>query len=439
MGADLGFYDAWENQCQNLNSMKYEEEYPLAFQEVEANGRHLPQWVGNPSRKCSFMVNEEYLNNVLQKNQENPQANQQKMEIIPADLLPMKNIESTMKARTQPQFVNNHHEGCSCNTCSINQINGINQIQFSHEVPNTQQAFQMAQPQMMMPQQGMPMQFRQMNGQNNNNQTANLMFPGNTGNGMLMPFGQMYLVPAQLPNNQFCFVPCYMQSFQNNNNTNVQQSEQNTKPKESKTHSAGQVNKTNPNSLCNSTASGCSANFVPGSPIAEEKNNTDEDSTQSNKNKKEDQYILFKRKMERRVKIEKYKAKKRNWLRKISYKCRKTLADTRLRIKGRFISKKDSERFVTLYGNQEITATEFLVNDTKNLNIEMIPNHEVIKVSDTGRRRLKAVKRLVEMSKNQLFVSRIGRKLKRQENIFKITRCAKPSQSIIESLVSGNL
>lgn len=45
-------------------------------------------------------------------------------------------------------------------------------------------------------------------------------------------------------------------------------------------------------------------------------------------------------KYERSLKIEKYKNKKRSWAKKISYDCRKRVADTRLRIKGRFISKK---------------------------------------------------------------------------------------------------
>jgi CCT motif len=46
---------------------------------------------------------------------------------------------------------------------------------------------------------------------------------------------------------------------------------------------------------------------------------------------------------ERQFKIERYKNKRRNWIRKISYDCRKRVADSRLRVKGRFISKKDSE------------------------------------------------------------------------------------------------
>ena len=49
---------------------------------------------------------------------------------------------------------------------------------------------------------------------------------------------------------------------------------------------------------------------------------------------------------ERRKKIDKYRLKKqrRIWKKKVSYKCRKLLADKRIRIKGRFITKEESER-----------------------------------------------------------------------------------------------
>jgi len=53
-----------------------------------------------------------------------------------------------------------------------------------------------------------------------------------------------------------------------------------------------------------------------------------------------------KNRYERNLKIERYKNKKRNWNKKIAYDCRKRVADTRLRIKGRFISKKVKYYFI---------------------------------------------------------------------------------------------
>lgn len=53
------------------------------------------------------------------------------------------------------------------------------------------------------------------------------------------------------------------------------------------------------------------------------------------------------KRLERAYKIERYKNKRRNWIRKISYDCRKRVADSRLRVKGRFISKKDTQTVKT--------------------------------------------------------------------------------------------
>lgn len=70
-----------------------------------------------------------------------------------------------------------------------------------------------------------------------------------------------------------------------------------------------------------------------GSFGLEDPNFLETHSTLYNKMKEKNRY-------ERSLKIERYKNKKRNWAKKIAYDCRKRVADTRLRIKGRFISKK---------------------------------------------------------------------------------------------------
>ena len=60
---------------------------------------------------------------------------------------------------------------------------------------------------------------------------------------------------------------------------------------------------------------------------------------------------------ERYIKIKKFKEKKQNrvWQKKVSYDCRKQVADKRLRIKGRFIRKDDQKRLLKeIFGNGEL-------------------------------------------------------------------------------------
>ncbi len=64
--------------------------------------------------------------------------------------------------------------------------------------------------------------------------------------------------------------------------------------------------------------------------------------------------------IERRMKIQKYLAKKKSrvWKKKISYDCRKRVADHRIRIKGRFIRKAEAVKIMQLYKFEKPPAQE---------------------------------------------------------------------------------
>lgn len=94
--------------------------------------------------------------------------------------------------------------------------------------------------------------------------------------------------------------------------------------------------------------------------------------------------------LERQHKIERYKAKKRNWLRKVNYSCRQTQAKGRLRIKGRFISRENEEHLINKYD----------FTQKKTIDPESITSTDLLKIGDSRRRRLKIYEQAKE---HQLF------------------------------------
>ena len=82
---------------------------------------------------------------------------------------------------------------------------------------------------------------------------------------------------------------------------------------------------------------------------------------------------------ERRLKVEKFLQKKKNrtWNKKISYDCRKRVADSRLRIKGRFVTKKQAGELLT----DDVSLT---MNDFEKISKNEIKNKLNTKYNSRG-------------------------------------------------------
>jgi hypothetical protein len=68
--------------------------------------------------------------------------------------------------------------------------------------------------------------------------------------------------------------------------------------------------------------------------------------------------------MQRQISIQRYKSKRRNWFKRVAYECRKKVAEDRLRVKGRFISKQDQLNIAKL-----VPVAESVFDEKKNLDL----------------------------------------------------------------------
>eukprot|EP01017_Pseudomicrothorax_dubius_P037827 TRINITY_DN5595_c0_g2_i4.p1 TRINITY_DN5595_c0_g2~~TRINITY_DN5595_c0_g2_i4.p1 ORF type:complete len:304 (-),score=78.26 TRINITY_DN5595_c0_g2_i4:144-1055(-) len=243
----------------------------------------------------------------------------------------------------------------------------------------------------------------------------------------------IFLIPAQMNNNQIFLLPCYLPQRQQQSNGEGSQrieiklmnlndfyqirQQPQEQPQPTKNVFPNPEAELQPPRNINIETG---PRQLSVSPRSEEQQPSVQGRTGTESVSEVQRYQLMRTKLERQLKIERYKAKKRNWLKKIEYNCRQKLAKKRLRIKGRFISRNDSERLVALYGQGQVQ--EDFISIKNNLNISMIPGADVIKVSNTNRRRLKVIKKLIESSKIQLACDRLSSKLRLKQRIFNVSR-----------------
>jgi len=120
----------------------------------------------------------------------------------------------------------------------------------------------------------------------------------------------------------------------------------------------------------------------------------------------------LRKQLERKAKIEKFKAKKRNWIRKVRYTSRSNGSFAKFRIKGRFLSKKDCETILEKYGDAIIKT----VGNCKELDPEKLSPELVKKYAKKSKNELRADRLRRAMEKSIL------RNLHRRRNMFKIIR-----------------